>query len=130
MVYLLMSALLLGLGGAPARPAHSQAGPSPARCAPVHEAVAKGDAAMVTRLVQQDPAAASAPDGEGVTPLHAAAQRDLADVAAILLGAGADPIARDARGETPLAYLHPVHLLPEEGRRAARRARRRAGPWP
>jgi len=45
---------------------------------------------------------AGAADDEGSTPLHFAAQRNAADVAAILLHAGALVDARDSHGNTPL----------------------------
>jgi uncharacterized protein len=41
-------------------------------------------------------------DGEGSTPLHFAAQRQRADVAAALIEAGADLDARNRFGNTPL----------------------------
>jgi ankyrin repeat protein len=45
---------------------------------------------------------ASAPDDNGGTPLHFAAQASAADVARVLLDAGARIDARDSEGNTPL----------------------------
>lgn len=46
---------------------------------------------------------------DGGTPLHAAAERGFADVAAVLLSYGADVRARDAAGATPLDRAERAH---------------------
>lgn len=45
-------------------------------------------------------------DDKGLGALHYAAMRDRAEVAAVLLGAGSDPLARD---DTELGYT-PLHV--------------------
>jgi ankyrin repeat protein len=56
------------------------------------------DEAALTRVLAEDPARATARGPNGATPLHFAATPGLAR---ILLDAGADPAARDRRGNSP-----------------------------
>ena len=77
--------------------------------APVADAAARGDLEAVRRLLR-DGADVNAPQGDGMTPLHWAAERDDAELADILLYAG----ARVDAG-TRIGHYTPLHL-------AARRA--------
>jgi hypothetical protein len=68
----------------------------------IFEAVKRGDLGRVRQIVAADPPALNRKDAEfGATPLHWAALRGYAATAAYLVGAGADPGARNASGETP-----------------------------
>lgn len=80
----------------------------------IYQAVKSGDAAAVTKLLQQNKAAVNARDttpvpvtvtiGKEWTPLHWAAFTGHADVAEVLIKNGADVNARDAFGYTPLHF--------------------------
>ena len=63
----------------------------------LHYAALEGDAGRVRQLLATG-LAADAPDDNGWTPLHFAAQSTAADVTALLLNAGASVAARDAHG--------------------------------
>ena len=60
----------------------------------IHAAVQDGDDAAVRALLARDPSLVRAVDVHGKTPLHLAAEHDHAELAALLLEAGADPEAR------------------------------------
>ena len=68
---------------------------------PQHLAATRGDAALTQRLLREDPSAVDLRDAMGRAPLHVAAECRWADVAEVLLAAGADPDAPDAAGVTP-----------------------------
>lgn len=64
-----------------------------------------GDGPAMQALLARDPDLARARDpATGMTPLHQAARHGLADVARLLLDAGADPDARNRWGLVPLHY--------------------------
>jgi uncharacterized protein len=63
-----------------------------------------GDAAAVRELVGRDPALVGAVDAHRKTPLHLAAEHDRADVAEVLLDAGAEIEAWTSWGATPLQW--------------------------
>jgi ankyrin repeat protein len=70
----------------------------------IFDAVRAGDLARVRELLDGDPQLAHATDENNSTPLHHAAARGRAEVAALLLERGADIDAREEDGETPLHY--------------------------
>jgi len=53
-------------------------------------------------LLHEDASRAQAADEQGWTPLHHAAERGAAEVARLLLDAGANPNARNAAGQAPI----------------------------
>jgi ankyrin repeat protein len=69
---------------------------------PLFYAALHGRAAEVAAYLQEHGDEVNSTDKEGFTPLHFAAQQQHADAAALLIGAGADPNARDRFGNTPL----------------------------
>jgi hypothetical protein len=75
--------------------------------AALDEAIARGDAEDVRRHVAEDPNRALGAAGSRMRPLHAAILRRRADIAAILLEAGADPSQPDGAGRSP------VHMATE-----------------
>ena len=80
----------------------------------IFQAVEEGDAERVRELLQASPALANARDEQGATPLHIAAFHGVRDVAAVLIEAGADVNARDARfGATPAGW--DIEYLREQG---------------
>jgi ankyrin repeat protein len=68
---------------------------------PLHLAAARGDKAAVDALLRRGAIPAATATRGGWTPLHSAAN---ADIARSLLAAGADPNARDAGAATPLHW--------------------------
>jgi hypothetical protein len=74
----------------------------PAAQGEIFEAVQRGDLGRVRQIVAADPASVNRKDPEfGASPLHWAALKGFSATAAYLLGAGADPAARNGSGETP-----------------------------
>jgi hypothetical protein len=72
----------------------------PASQGEIFEAVRNGDLGRVRQIVAADPGAVNRKDAEfGASPLHWAALKGYAATAAFLLGAGADPGARNGSGE-------------------------------
>lgn len=70
--------------------------------APLHSAVASGNARIVRALLEANAAVDPVQQG-GFTPLHGAAFAGNGDIVRLLLDAGADPAARTDEGKTPLA---------------------------
>src|SRR5687767_12324387 len=73
--------------------------------AEIIKAAKKGDAALVSMLLQRDPSLKDARDKYGSTPLHCAAWKGHLDVVEVLLTAGADVNAVNQNehwGTTPL----------------------------
>jgi ankyrin repeat protein len=77
--------------------------------APVADAASRGDIAAVRALLKQA-ADASAAQGDGMTALHWAAQRNDAELTSVLLTAGAN-----LRATTRLGAYTPLHLASEAG---------------
>jgi ankyrin repeat protein len=69
---------------------------------PLFYAASEGRADDVAAYLQDHGDEVNFVDGEGSTPLHFAAQHQHADVAAVLIEAGADLDARNRFGNTPL----------------------------
>src|SRR5262245_33096186 len=69
-------------------------------------AAKKGDAAAVRRLLGRDQSLVRARDKDGSTPLHCAAWNGHADVATILLDAGADIDDHNQNGHWGTTPLH------------------------
>ena len=69
---------------------------------PLIEAVKQGDLAVIRDLLEQG-AAVDAPEIDGTTALHWAVHRDDDDIAALLIGAGADVAAANRYGVAPIA---------------------------
>lgn len=67
-------------------------------------AVQRGDAPTVQRLLQTDANLIHATDNDGRTALHWTAEKDHAEVATVLLNAGADIEARTSWGASPLDW--------------------------
>jgi ankyrin repeat protein len=65
---------------------------------PLFYAVIEGRAGDVAAYLQDHGHEVNSVDGEGLTPLHFAAQHQHADVAAVLIETGADLHARDRFG--------------------------------
>src|SRR5215813_13313068 len=80
------------------------------------DAAARGDSAAVRALIQQA-ADVSAARADGMTALHFAAQRNDAELAALLLTAGAN-----VRATTRLGGYTPLHLASEAGATAVIKA--------
>jgi len=74
----------------------------PARGAEIHRAVALGEGEKVRQLIEHDRSLISAPDIDGSTPLHVAAERGRKEIAAFLLSSGAVADARNREKQTPL----------------------------
>ena len=75
---------------------------NPMRVAPLHSALAGGDAEIVERLIAAG-ADVNAVQADGYTPLHEAAQNGDESMVERLVAAGADPRARLDDGSTPAA---------------------------
>jgi ankyrin repeat protein len=76
---------------------------------PVADAAMRGDVEAVRALLERG-ADVNAPQGDGMTALHWAAELGEAALAAVLLDAGADPAA-----STRLGAYTPLHLASREG---------------
>ena len=75
---------------------------SAACAAEIHDAATAGDMATVRALVDRDPGLVKSVDARRMTPLHCAAMRGRADVAAYLIGRGAVVDEKDGMGRTSL----------------------------
>ena len=69
---------------------------------PLHYAAVEGRAADVAAYLHEHGDQVNFADEDGFTPLHFAAQQQHAEVAAMLIDAGADLNARNRFGNTPL----------------------------
>lgn len=97
---------------------------TPAPNAPVADAAERNDAAQVRTLLERG-ADANASQGDGMTALHWAAYHGNVEIAAMLLKAGADPMAGTRIG----AYT-PLHLAAQAGSETVARALVAAGADP
>ena len=77
---------------------------------PVADAAMRGDFDTVRALLEER-ADVNAPEGDGMTALHWAAERGDRDVASLLLKAGANP-----RAETRIGRYTPLHVAAKNGR--------------
>ena len=77
---------------------------------PMADAAMRGDLGAVRALITER-ADVNAPEGDGMTALHWAAERGDRDVAALLLEAGANP-----RAETRIGRYTPLHVAAKNGR--------------
>src|SRR5258708_39236877 len=85
---------------------------SPAAAQTVRAAVDRGDIAAVRRAIQaQGGRGVDQPDSSGNTPLHIAAAKGLADIAKLLIDAGADVNTHGHDGWTPLHYAVVGHSM-------------------
>lgn len=74
---------------------------------PLHEATRNTDAeTRAIRILCQHGANLNARDNRGLTPLHVAMEKSMANAAQALLDLGADPTIRDAAGRTPVELVH------------------------
>ena len=89
--------------GDPAEPLQTMEN-SPSESRELHRAAAAGDAESVKRLIDENPDEINSKDSHsGLAPLHEAARADHADVAQVLIAAGADPNDTTTHGnQTPL----------------------------
>ncbi|MGH7830798.1 MAG: ankyrin repeat domain-containing protein [Candidatus Binatia bacterium] len=78
--------------------------PNIATAQDVHQLVTQGRVEKLREVLAANPSWVDERDKEGRTPLHAAATRGNAKVAAVLLQRGADVGARAADNSTPLHY--------------------------
>lgn len=78
----------------------------------IHAAAGRGDRDAIESILEKDPAAVSALDGEGRTPLHLAARSGQAELVELLLSAGAEVKAADDQCRTPLHEAAAAGSLP------------------
>lgn len=88
--------LLLASGADP-----NQAARNGTRVAPLHSAVAGGNAEIVRELLERGAEAGAHQEG-GFTPLHTAAGEGREEMVRLLLARGADAVARADAGKTPV----------------------------
>jgi len=67
----------------------------------VFAAIGQGDMTRVIECLKAKPQLANARDAKGRTPLHLAAERNMADTTRLLLKMGADPSQKNSDGKTP-----------------------------
>ncbi len=80
----------------------------------IFAAVQAGDARLVRDVLRREPAAVAARDADGATPLHYATGAGFREIVELLLEAGADVNARDARFRaTPAGWA--IEYLRERG---------------
>ncbi len=66
----------------------------------VFAALSQGDMSRIIVCLKAKPELANARDKKGQTPLHIAAQRDMADTTLLLVNMGADPALKNSEGKT------------------------------
>jgi ankyrin repeat protein len=88
--------LLLAQGADP-----NQAARNGTRLAPLHSAVAGGNAEIVRELLEHGAEVVARQEG-GFTPLHTAAGEGREEMVRLLLARGADAVARSDSGKTPM----------------------------
>lgn len=84
----------------------------------IYEAAVFGDRALVDRLLAADPQSVNAADAYGFTPLHGIVQEHHFELAEFLIAKGANVMARNDSGVTPLhlaAYPEMVDILVKHG---------------
>ena len=82
----------------------------------VFAAIGQGDMVRVIECLKAKPQLANARDAKGRTPLHLAAERDMADTTRLLLGMGAVPTQKNSDGKTP------IEVAREKGSQSAAKA--------
>ena len=73
-----------------------------ARCRRLLESAYRGEMPQLDELLRADPALVSKPGPRGATALHVAARYGHPAAVALLLRYGADPLAKDEKGNTPI----------------------------
>ena len=75
----------------------------------LHLAAGAGHFAVLKEILKKPDVATDPPSDTGQTPLHLAAEKGNMEIAELLCGKGADPVAKDANLQTPL------HLAAKKG---------------
>lgn len=88
--------------------------PSKPQQTALYRAVSSRQTAAVKFLIENK-ADVNYPDAEGTTPLILAAEQGSVDIVRLLLAAGADPKAKDKKGETAMSRLRASYVMESQG---------------